>query len=138
MNIPEKLSLTSAEFWDPLPVGDEKPLQPLSRVSLCPEYQYPPPPEKWPAIPTRDYLGIEIPNDPELIRWALSQAAKTIKRRSITPAPTCGSSKAEREYYQHLNAIVAIRAQEALKAEIIAHSKEFLRAFVTLRKGGQI
>lgn len=114
------------------------PLPPLRRVSLYPEYQYPPPPEKWPAIPTRDYLGIDIPTDPELIRWALSQAAKTIKRRSITPAPACGLTLAEREYWQRLNAIDAIKAQKAFMAEIIAHSKEFLRAFVTLRKGGQI
>ncbi len=138
MKSPEELFSKTPDLWHPLPPSEEKPLQPLCRIELVPDNQYPPPRSKWPAIPVRHDLGIESPNDAELIKWALSQAAKTVKRRSITPAPTCGRTQAEREHFQHIHTISAVRAQEAFKAELVAQAKEFLRAFVTLRKGGRL
>lgn len=138
MSTPEQSLSDARDFWHPLPVGDTKPLPPLRRIPLHNEYQWPPPPEKWQKIPPRHRLGIEIPDDPELIRWALAQAAKTVKRRCITPLRPCGLTREEREYDAHNNAVNAVRAERAFIAELVAHARAFFSAFCELRQGGKL
>jgi hypothetical protein len=125
-------------FRHPMPLSDEKTSPNLRAVPLCPESRWPPPREKWEKIPPQRQLGRDIPNDPELIRWALAQAAKTVKRCSITPAPTCGITQEQREYSAHYFAVQAARAEREFIAELKAHARAHLSAFCELRQGGRL